>query len=177
MDALDAGPREDRDLGPDLLRQPSVSAPAAARVLAFGVFADDHPVDRGAARQRALDSGKHARGPHIGVLIEALADGQPQSPQGDMVGHVGRADRAEENGVERPQPLESALGNVMPVLEVVVAAPGEVLDVEPESALFLRERIQHLESGCDHLDADAVAGNGGNPVFAHGGGLYAGAMV
>ena len=84
-----------------------------------------------------------------------------------MIGDVGRADRAEEDRVEASEPFEPAFRNVMTVLEVVVAAPGEVLHLEGKSAIPRGEHLEHLEPGCDDLRAYAVARNGGNPVFAH----------
>ena len=56
----------------------------------------------------------------------------------------------------------------MAVLEVVVAAPREMLDVETESAVAGGEHLQHFQAGGDDFDADAVAGDGCNFVFAHG---------
>ena len=53
------------------------------------------------------------------------------------------------------------------MLEIVVAAPREVLDLEPEAVVALRQHFQYLETGGDHLDADAVTGNGCNSVFTH----------
>ena len=76
--------------------------PPLPGVFTLGVFADDDPVQLLLAdvAQRARDAGQHARRTNVGVLVEALADRQPQSPQRDVIGHVGRADRAEVNGVE-----------------------------------------------------------------------------
>ena len=121
-------------------------AAAAAGIFAFGVLADDHPVDLLAVAQRARDARQHARRTHVRVLVEALADRQPQSPQRDMIGHVGRADRAEENRVERLELLEPAFGNVIAVLQVVVAAPRKVLDVELESRRRGRRALRGLSS-------------------------------
>src|SRR5438477_3723559 len=98
-------------------------AAAVARILAFRVLADDHPVDLLAVAQRARDARQHARGPHVRVLIESLADRQTQSPERDMVRYVGRPDCAEENGIEYPELFEPALRNVMSVLEIKLAAP------------------------------------------------------
>jgi hypothetical protein len=49
--------------------------------------------------QRRGDAGQHARRPHVGVLVERLADREPQAPQRDVVGNVGMARRAEQDGV------------------------------------------------------------------------------
>src|SRR5512139_1065839 len=49
-----------------------------------------------------------ARPPHVGVLIEAWADGHPQAPECDVVRQVGCADRAEVDRIEaleRVQPI------------------------------------------------------------------------
>ncbi len=167
VDARDARAGEDRSLGRDFLGQAAVRAAAAAGILALGVLAHDHPVDRLPAAQRAPDARQQPRGPHVGVLVEALADRQAQPPQRQVVGHVGRADRAEEDGVERLEPLEPALGYVMAVLEVVVAAPREMLDRETESAVAGGEYLQHFQPGRDDFDADAVAGDGCDSVLTH----------
>lgn len=59
-------------------------------------------------------------------------------------------------------------GYVAAVLEVVVAAPREVLDLEAEAAVAAGQHFEHLEPRGDHLDADAVARDRRNPVFTHG---------
>jgi hypothetical protein len=89
-DALDAGAGHDRHVGGGLDRVALVHAAADAGVLAFGVLAHDDPVEvvRTAALQRRVDAGQDARRPHVGVLVEALADLQPQAPQRDVVGDV-----------------------------------------------------------------------------------------
>src|SRR3546814_2084335 len=50
-----------------------------------------------------------ARRPHIGVLVEALADGQPQLPEGDVIGNVRIAHRAEVDGIEAAQDIDAVL--------------------------------------------------------------------
>ena len=47
---------------------------------------------RSGERDARQDPGR----PHVGVLVEALADRQAQAPERDVVGHVRRADRAED---------------------------------------------------------------------------------
>jgi hypothetical protein len=84
-----------------------------------------------------------------------------------VIGHIRRADGAEENRVECLQLLETAFGDVLAVLLVVRAAPRKLLDVQPESAIALREHFEHFEPRGDHFDADAIAGDGCDPVFAH----------
>jgi hypothetical protein len=44
-----------------------------------------------------------------------------------------------------------------------------MLDVQPVAPVFPREHFEHLETGGDDFDADAVPGYRCDPVFAHGG--------
>ena len=97
-----AGAGEDHHLGADLVRQPAVRAAALAGVLALRVLAHDHPVEllgRDLA-QGAGDPGQDAGRADVGVLVERLADREPQAPQRDVVRHVGGADGAEVDRVE-----------------------------------------------------------------------------
>ncbi len=96
-DPLDAGAGEDRDIHADLDRQPPMRTTADAGIFALAVLAHDHPVDGTAELrpQRARQAGQQARRPDVGVLIEALADGEAQTPERDVVGQIGVADRAE----------------------------------------------------------------------------------
>ena len=83
-------------------------APAVAGVLALAVLAHDHPVEvaRPHVSQRRGDAGQNAGGVHVGILIEALADRQPQAPESEVVGDIGIADRAEIDRIGRAQPSE-----------------------------------------------------------------------
>jgi hypothetical protein len=85
-----------------------------------------------------------------------------------VIGNIRRSNRAEENCVKGLQLLEPAFGYVVTVLLVIRAAPVEVFDFEPESALALRKNFERLQSGCDDFDADSVSRNCRNPVRAHG---------
>src|SRR6266704_5499997 len=85
-----------------------------------------------------------------------------------MVGHVGRADRAEEDGIERLQSLKPAFGDIAPSLLEPLRAPVEVLELQPKAVLQL---LEDFDARRDHLVADPVAGNGGDPVGLHAGTL------
>src|SRR3546814_13540980 len=87
---------EHRDVEAGLQRQAAVHAAADTGVFSLRVLAHDDPVDLAAElrAQRPAHARHEARRPHIGVLIEALADGQPQLPEGDAVGTVRTAHRA-----------------------------------------------------------------------------------
>src|SRR3954463_13122676 len=84
-----------------------------------------------------------------------------------MIGNVGRADRAAKYRVELFEPVEPAAGNVMTVFFVVLAAPRKMLDAKLEAAVAFGQHFERLQARGDDFGADAVAGNGGNFVFAH----------
>ena len=63
-------------------------------------------VSGGGVAQRARDAGQQPHRPDAGVLVEPLADRQPQPPEADVVRHAGPADRAEVDGVEPLQALQ-----------------------------------------------------------------------
>src|SRR5438045_3133964 len=157
--ALDAAAREGGHLDGDFSRQPVMYAAAGARVFTLGVLAHDHPVDVAPAIERRLDAGQHSRRPHVRVLVEPLADRQAQAPERQVIGHVRRAHRAEEDGIERLQALESPVRYVLAGLLEALRAPVEVLELEPET---VRRALQHLDARRDYLVADAIAGNRGD---------------
>ena len=81
---------EDGDLGGHFPRLVPVGAAALAGILALGVLAHDHPVQVGARAVSEWGSGaaEDTRGPHVGVLLERLADLEAEGPEGDVVGDV-----------------------------------------------------------------------------------------
>ena len=113
--------------------------------------------------QRAGDAGQDARGAHVGVLVEGLADGEPQPPQRDVVGHVGHAGRAEQDGVVALDLLAPVVGHEGAGLLVALRAPVEVIEGNREAAVALGAGVEHLDTRRDHLLADAVAWNGRDP--------------
>jgi hypothetical protein len=169
-DPGDAGAGENGELGADFLGQAAMNAPAGAGVFAFGVLADDDPVEvaRADAAQRRLDAGQDPGGSDVGVLVEALADRETQSPEGDMVGHVRRADGAEINRIEGLQRLEPVRRHHRAVLPIVVGTPIEGFDVEADIAEPLLQALEDGEAGGDHFGADPVGGNRCNRVLTHG---------
>ena len=169
-DALDAGAGHHRHVGGGLDRVALVDAAADAGVLALGVLAHDDPVQvlGPAALERAVDAGQDARRPHVGVLVEALADLQAQAPQRDVVGDVRVAGRAEQDRVLVAQRVQAVVRHHHAVRAEVVAAPVEVLELEAEPLAGGGQRLQHLLAGGNDFLADAVAGDGGDPVRLHG---------
>jgi hypothetical protein len=168
QDALDAGAGHDGYVRRDFDGVALVHPAAHARVLAFGVLAHDDPVEllRRTALERRVDAGQDARGAHVGVLVEALADLQPQAPQGDVVGDVRIAGGAEQDRVLVAQGVQPVGRHHRAVLAVVVAAPVEILELEPQAALpgqFLHDPAP----GRNHFLADAVAGDGCDAIGLH----------
>jgi len=136
-----------------------MASAAKTGVLTFRVFPDDNPIQvaRLAVKERARDSRQKTRRPDIGVLIEAMADGQPEAPPGDMGGHLGIPDCSEIDGVECAQPFKAVWGHHAPVLIVVIGAPWECLQLKAEPRLAILENSQDSGSRLDHLHADSVA--------------------
>jgi hypothetical protein len=106
--------------------------------------------------------------PHIGVLVERLADREPQAPQRDVIGHVGRAGRAEQDGVVALDQVAAVLRHERAGLLVALGAPVERVEGECKAAVALRAGGQRLDPGGDHLGADAVAWYGCDAIGAHG---------
>ena len=102
----------------------------------------------------------------VGVLVEALAALQAQSPQRDLVGNVRVASRAEQDRVLAAQRIQAVGEHHDTVGAVAVAAPAEVLKLEAHVPTGVRcgEGLQHLLAGRVPLLADAIAGNGGDLV-------------
>ncbi|MNR11741.1 hypothetical protein D3C85_1280560 [compost metagenome] len=166
VNALDPGPGEHRHLGGDFFRQASVHAPAVAGIFAFGVLAHHHPVDLVTVVQRAFHPRQHAGRTHVGVLVETLADRQAQAPQGNVIRHVERTDRAEEDCVEGLQLFQTTFGNVVAVFQVVVGVPVEVFEIQFEAGFF-RQGLQHLDACGDHFHTNTVTWHCSNFVCAH----------
>lgn len=66
-----------------------VRAAALAGVLAFGILADEHPVDLLGCVEFAFCSWEGAHGADVGVELEGAAEGKQQTPEGDVVWDVG----------------------------------------------------------------------------------------
>jgi hypothetical protein len=147
-----------------------VDATADAGIFALRVFADDHPVEFLAVNvaQRAGDAGQDAGRTDIGVLIERLADRQPQAPKRDVIGHIRRAGRAEQDGVVFPDLVAAILRHHDAVFLVVLGSPGEMVNVEFEVAVALRQGVQNLHACGDDFGPYAVARDGCYGVCLHG---------
>ncbi len=169
-DAADAGAGEDRDFGRHFLRQAAMRAAALAGIFAFGILADDDPVEIVGrnARQRAPDAGQDAGRADIGILVEGLADGEAQAPERQMIGHIGRADRTEIDRIEGFQALDAALGHQHAIGLVVIRAPREILDLQRElSRRGQRRPSRTAKPGSDDFLADSITGNGCDVICLH----------
>jgi hypothetical protein len=84
-------------------------------------------------------------------------------PGGYDVGHAGRAERAEIDGVELRQPLEAVLVQHPLMLQVVLASPRQRCERHGDGAAA-RRFLDCGDSRRDHFFADAVAGDDANRV-------------
>ena len=153
-----------RQFGVGALVQPA----ADLGILALAVLAHDQIVDvaRLAPGERAGQAFEQAHGAQVDILLEAPADRDQQAPERDMVGHAGKADRAEEDGIEAGQPVEAVLRHEPAGLCIAFAAPVELGPV-PLYAEAGAGGLQHPDAFRHDLPADAVAGNDSDTVAIH----------
>ena len=125
-DALHPGAGHHAQVGGHLDGVALVGTATHAGVFTFGVFTHDDPVQvfGRAALEGCINAGQDAGGPHVGVLIEPLANLQPQAPQRDVVGDVRVARRAEQDGVLVSQLRQPISGHHLAMGAVPVAAPA-----------------------------------------------------
>ena len=107
---------------------------------------------------RAFDAGEQLHRPQVDVLVEAEPQIEEQLPLEDAGLHVGMADRAEQDRVELAQLVEPVGGQCFAGLEVAIAAPVEMREVELEPVL-LGHRLQHLHALGRHFRTRTVATN------------------
>ena len=168
-DPVHAAAGEDAGLDHHLLVGAFEAAAADRGILALVVLADDDEVDlsRHAVGERRPDPRHQPDGADVGVLLEAAAQPDQEVPERDMVRHQRRqAHGPEEDGLVLPDLLQPVLGHHPAVLNVVVAAPGELVPLELEAELAAR-RLQHADAFRHHLFADAVAGDDRDLVLGH----------
>ena len=102
------------------------------------------------------------------VLIESLADREAQTPEADVIRHVGPADRAEVDCVESLKDRKRILRHHPAVLVVVGAAPGERLEHETDlTAGRLGDALENLDTFGHDLIANAIAGDDCDPKLRH----------
>lgn len=89
-DPLHAHPAEDGRLGGHFPGEAAVRATPLPRVLAFTVLAHNHPVETAhrAVAQGGAGAAEDPGRAHVSVLLEGLADGEPQAPEGNVIGDV-----------------------------------------------------------------------------------------
>ena len=75
--------------------------------------------------------------------------------------------RTEEDRVVVLDLVAAVLGHHAAMFLVELAAPIEAVEFEGEAAVARGERPQDLDARVDHLRADAVARNSGDPVGLH----------
>ncbi len=80
-------------------------------IFALGILPDNHPIHilRDNVAQWALDARQQIDRTNIRVLIEALADRQPQAPERDVIRYVHGADGTKQNGVEPLERLDAVV--------------------------------------------------------------------
>ena len=85
-------------------------------------------------------------------------------------GTPGKAAGAEVDGVELLQRAQGVGRHHLAAVEVVPAAPGEVLELQDQVASDLGQRFEGEATFANYLESDPVAGNDSNGVRGHGNG-------
>src|SRR5262249_54666976 len=131
----------------DFVRRAFVKEALDAAVEVFGVFADDDEVDIVWAFvfQRRLDAGEELHGAEVDVLVEAEAKIKEELALEDAGGDIGVADGAEEDRVELAELLEAVVWKRGAGLEVAIAAPVQVRELELD-VLELGDCVQNLDA-------------------------------
>src|SRR3546814_153449 len=105
--------------------------------------------------------------PYTTLFRSLAAQRDQKTPQGDVIGHAGKADGAEVDGVELLHLRNAVLRHHAPRLGVALAGPVERLPFDRE-AVTPGDRLSRALSFRDHLLPDAVTGNYGDPILAPG---------
>ena len=139
---------------------------AFAAVFALGIFADHDEIDlfvfdRGRETRKQLDRTE------IDILVETDADREEQLTQGNVIGHAGETDRAEQDRIAVRQDLHAVIGHHVSGFEVILAAPFQILEIEGDAAVFLFQCLQNADCFVDHIHADPVARYQLNDKFIH----------
>ena len=174
MMRVDAGAGEDRRRRSRLPRaSPRCDAAAVARIFALRILAHDHPIEVLGPDTRAAAPAMPGRmrvGRTLAYWSKALADGEPQAPERDVVGHVGRADRAEIDRVEGCEAHATPSAGIMhAVALVIVGAPVEVARRRARNRPRARRKPPGLRARRDDFRADAVTADRGDAIALHDG--------
>jgi len=139
-------------------------------VLSLRVLPDDHEVDivgRGHL-QRRVETGQEPDGSQVDVLVETLPDGQQQSLDRHVVGHPGRTDCTEQYRIALGENLQAVVRHHGSVVEVIPAAPVELLAGEGYAAVNVLDGPQNAQAFVHDLDADPVTGDEFEREVLHG---------
>ena len=91
-------------------------------------------------------------------MVERLADREPQAPEADVIGHLGRADGAEIDRVVVLDLIEAVGRHHQAGRAIKVRSPVEAVEGEFDPALARGDRGERLEAGGNDLLADPVPG-------------------
>ena len=165
---IHSSPRNDSFLNDHLIVRTFVNAPADVRILAFIVFAHNHEINVSGlpALEWSFDPFKEPYWPKIHVLTKSAANGDEQTPQGNVVGNIRTPDSAEKDGVERAQLLETVGRHHSPSPEVLFAAPVELVPMEVESEAAPGS-IQGANAFRHYFLPDSISCNDGNAKCFH----------
>jgi hypothetical protein len=132
------------------------------------VFAHDHEINVPGlpALEWSFDPIKEPYRPKIHVLTKSAANGDEQTPKGNVVGNIRAPDSTEKNGVERAQLLETVSRHHSPSPEIFFAAPVEVVPIELKSEA-VPGSIQDANAFRHYFLPDSISRNDANAKCFH----------
>src|SRR5438105_2771348 len=159
-DAIDARAREYRLLYRRLALRALEHPPADRGVFAFGVLAHDGEIDIAdrTAGERRAHPGHEPHRTNIGILLEAPANRDEQSPERNVIGHRRKPDRAEKDRVVMANLFEPVFRHHASVFGVVLAAPWLFVPREANAEPAGRG-LKYAHAFRHNFFADAVAWN------------------
>ena len=85
-----------------------------------------------------------------------------------MIRNVRVTGRTEQDRVKTAQGIDPILRHHLAMLSIIVAAPGEMLEIQLESGIAGRKGFENLNTGINYFRPNAITGDGCNFVFFHG---------
>ena len=167
--ALAAHTAEDTVLDDDLMGRAFVEPCTGAGILAFTVLPDKDHVDvlPRHVLQRTGSAFQKLYRAEIDILVKAVADGEQQLPERDVVRDAGITHCSQKDGVEGFQRLQRVLRHHLPCLQIVLTSPGEISEFKRETSVLRGCGLQYLDGFRHDLRTDTVARNNCNSILVH----------
>src|SRR6267378_1548470 len=166
--AVNTPPCENRLLNSHLFLSSFIEAPANVSIFPLVVLTDEAEINLAGfpVLQRSFNPFKKSHGAQIYVLTESAADRNQQAPERNVIRHTGMSNSAKEDGVKRPELLQTICRHHLSGLNVGFTTPVECVPV-PSKTKALSRGFQHADAFGQHFFPDAVSRNDCNIESFH----------